>query len=311
MISGVEYGFGFRGMLQYALGKDGAYQIGPVRGDEDELCQGYAAFRALNEKALNPVLHLWISLHPNEHLDDQAWETVVETMMTGLGYRDHFYVAVRHRDTDHEHVHIIGSRIGPDGRFRNVWRERRKASAIAARLEKRYGLIEAALRWDEQPGARRQARLRTLIEEAANRGGTVSKFVARLEAAGVGVKANIAGGHVSGISFWHEGRLIKGSALGRAFSWSRLLKRLDYAPGRDLPRLILAAERTESVMAAWRARAPRLGRPGAPWRWEGQDLLGMLGRLARRTGKALSRESRRGDDVEDEDRDERREPRRR
>jgi len=303
MIVDVDYGSGFRGILEYALNKPGAYLIGPTRGDADDLCQTYAHFRKLNEEALNPVVHLWISIHPDERLSDRAWESVAEEMMSRLGYREHFYVVARHTDTSHEHIHIIGCRIGANGRKHEVWREKRKANDIAAGLERKHGLKQAALRWGEKAGDRRRGRLRTHIDRAMRRSQTVSELVERLESVGVGVKANLSGSHVSGVSFWFEGRSIKGSALGRAYSWGKLTARLTYLPARDLPRLIQAAEKAQSLAAAWRGRPKRLGKPGQPWQWRGHDLLGLLGRLGRRTGKALSREIHKSGEEEERERE--------
>ncbi len=301
MIPVLDFGRGFRGVLEYATHKPGAYLIGAIRGEPDELVQAFGVFRSLNASCQNPVLHLSLSLAVGERLDDAQWERAADEMMEGLGYGGHFYVVARHTDTAHEHIHIIASRIGPDGKVNSVSFEKRKASAITARLERRFGLRRAALEWGERPGERRAARLRRLID-AASAAPSAADWVDRLERLGVGVKANIGGEHVSGVSFWHEGRLIKGSALGRAYSWGALARRLGYGRDGDLDRLRRAGAATAQSMAA--AKARRTANRRVDHSAERRDLLGLLGGLAMSAGRSLSREARKSSDGEEEpDRD--------
>ncbi len=297
MIAALDYGGGFYGILAYAIHKEGARLIGAAQGTLEELAQDFGVFRSLKPQCRKPVLHLSLSLHPEERLSDGQWESAAETMMTRLGYRDHFYAVVHHSDTDHSHIHIVASRISPEGSVPQVSFEKRKASAIACYLEKKFGLRRASLAWGEKPKERRWSRLRRLINRAALESNTVSEWTERLARLGVGVQANLGGDHVSGVSFWFEGRLIKGSALGRRFSWKALADRLDYRPERDLPRLRQARKAVGRAKLAAQGRpAPGRGKQAAKRR----GLMGTLGGAAMKTGRALSRETRKAVSEEEE-----------
>ena len=95
------------------------------------------------------------------------------------------------------------------------------------------------------------ARLEEHVAMAALEQPTVSQLVARLEAQGIGVKANVAAtGRVAGISFALEGIVFKGSELGRAYSWQGLqrVQGVRYEPGRDLAALQAASARVKAIV---------------------------------------------------------------
>ncbi|MGV6393683.1 relaxase/mobilization nuclease domain-containing protein [Pseudomonas caspiana] len=74
-----------------------------------------------SDRVIKPVFHAMLSLRPGEYLTPQQWSLAVQTYMQDLGFTDdNKYVAVMHRDTDHEHVHIVANRIHLDEDFRLV-----------------------------------------------------------------------------------------------------------------------------------------------------------------------------------------------
>jgi hypothetical protein len=114
--------------------------------------------------------------------------------------------------------------------------------------------------------------LKALIREAAKNAPTMGEFVRRLQARGVQVRANIArGGHVSGISYQLDRVAVKGSGLGRAYTFMGVQKEqgVRYERGRDLPALERAARATRGLEPWHRRRSPwrspltsrALGRP--------------------------------------------------
>ena len=105
--------------------------------------------------------------------------------------------------------------------------------------------------------------LRALIREAAKDRPTMSEFVRSLQGKGVQVRANIARtGHVSGISYRLDRIAVKGSGLGRAYSFEGLQKEqgVRYDRRRDLPTLQLAARATEGLEPVRRRRRPNNNR---------------------------------------------------
>jgi hypothetical protein len=108
--------------------------------------------------------------------------------------------------------------------------------------------------------------LKALIRDAAKDEPTMSEFVRRLQAKGVQVRANIARtGHVSGISYRLDRVAVRGSGLGRAYTFEGLQKaqRVRYDRARDLPVLERAARATKGLEPERRRRRPvRIPSPG-------------------------------------------------
>jgi hypothetical protein len=101
--------------------------------------------------------------------------------------------------------------------------------------------------------------LKALIRDAAKDCPTMSEFVRRLRAKGVQVRANIARtGRVSGISYRLDRIAVKGSGLGRAYSFEGIQKEhgVGYDRGRDLPVLERAARATKGLEPLRRRRRP-------------------------------------------------------
>jgi hypothetical protein len=255
MIPVIVHGKGFQGILRYAIGKPGAYLIGPVQGDVDELSAHFGKIRGRNQRCKKPVFHMALAIHPSEHLTDRQWEEIARKMMKRLGYHRNHYVVIRHTDEPQDHIHIVASRIRSDNfKVTDTYQEKWRASSFAAELEVEYNLKRAALDvFYEQERLHRTAPkrgevamrkergvlsaktlLRQRIDAAMADHPSVTEFLARLERFGVGVQPNIGGNHVSGIAFELNGFVIKGSKLGRTYTWSKLITKMDFDPARDL-----------------------------------------------------------------------------
>lgn len=94
--------------------------------------------------------HFIFSLTPGEHLDQKQWQSVIDTFMSevkdrkGYGYEGMMYFAAVHKDTDHEHMHLVVSLIDPKTATRQaVWNTKRLCQKIAAKLNKELGLSDS------------------------------------------------------------------------------------------------------------------------------------------------------------------------
>src|ERR1700688_474465 len=87
-----------------------------------------------------PVYHIGLSLHPAEHLSPEQWDQAVDQLLQRLGLSRHQALVVVHRDTDHEHVHVVVNRVGDDGRAWDQANDLVKASDAIRRIEVEYGL---------------------------------------------------------------------------------------------------------------------------------------------------------------------------
>ncbi|HEX9943499.1 MAG TPA: relaxase/mobilization nuclease domain-containing protein [Thermoanaerobaculia bacterium] len=88
-----------------------------------------------------PVQHLSISLAPGEHLAREQWEKVVDRTLQDLGLDGHQVLIVAHRDTDHEHIHLMVNRVHPETfRAWNRWQDRPRLMASLRVQELALGL---------------------------------------------------------------------------------------------------------------------------------------------------------------------------
>ncbi|WP_419534567.1 relaxase/mobilization nuclease domain-containing protein [Endozoicomonas sp.] len=213
--------------------------------------------------------HRVVSLHPadSKKLNPKdACDIARESLnIAAPGERPALYVV--HGDKEHLHVHMLYSTVNETGKIYNLHRDYRVWEAAMEVLEIKYGLHrvqkraayahESPLR--EPDGTNPKAsefrqiqrtnepshkqKLRQLIQEtiddckSASGAERFSRFMSSLRSKNIGVSVNIQStGRVVGLRF-HYGifskRGIRGSALGKAYSWPKLASTIafDQNPG--------------------------------------------------------------------------------
>lgn len=253
----VERGAGFRGALDYGLGK-GANVCEIVGGNMSgqtprALAAEFALSRQARPEVKRPVWHTSLSLPPGESIDGDRWAALAADFMEGMGLSDHQYVVVRHHDTDKDHVHIIASRIALDGKLYQGRFDAKRAIEMTQQLEVAHGLtrtkgledgpapqsrptqneLEQSDRTGEAPV---RMRLQEIIDAALDgEPRTVIAFIDQMEAAGVTAVPNVAStGKMNGFSFQLDGVAFKASQLGKAYGWKSLQERgIEYEQERD------------------------------------------------------------------------------
>lgn len=241
MIAKIKRGNGFRGVLDYALEKEGGLLIGGnmLGQTPRELSSEFRIAREADTEAINPVWHCSISLCPGEHLDDIQWQSVVDRYTQKLGFTENNpYVIVKHNDTEHDHVHIIASRISYTGQLYGGQNDGLKSQKILPAFEKEYGLTivnrekaqkktltrterEKELRLGK-PAPRKY--LQEAVESILVKGFSDHlEFSNELEKKGIKTVFNTTkAGDVRGVSFGYEGLTFKGSSLGKKYSWNKI-----------------------------------------------------------------------------------------
>jgi hypothetical protein len=263
----VGRGDGFRGALSYVLdaGKKATGEKKPeiVGGtvaaiDASGMSSEFAITRGLRPDAKRPVWHCSLSLPAGERLESDKWREVASDFMREMQFPDDTqWTVVRHNDTDYDHVHIIASRISLSGELWHGKWEARQAIQATQELERVHGLTLTAGLDSPQSADRKKITaqeinmgiregkepprlyLGRVVDEALKTKPTAADFAEMLEAAGIGVRANIAStGRMNGFSFEVDGVSFKSSDIGKGYSWSGLQKQgLDYEQTRDSERL--------------------------------------------------------------------------
>lgn len=248
----VTRGNGFRGVLDYVLGpgrKNKPDRSRVVAGnmagrDTCDLAREFGRVRQLRPDIKNPVWHCSLALPIGELTE--TWDKIAEKHLRNMGVDvdKHQWLAVRHDDTDHDHVHIILNRIGLDG---SIWHGKNDvflAIESTQQLEKEFGLkltpgLEANP--DHPKKTRGQAekekrtgqpsvkvKMQKILNQAMD-AGSFEVFVQVCEAQGLVLLPNAAKtGKMSGFSFRLAGEVMKASDLGSKYKWARLAEATGY-----------------------------------------------------------------------------------
>ena len=144
---------GFRSLARYIQGRGAkpratwfhAANLPDVSGrDNLELaCALVEAVQAQNTRAGSKrTYHLVVSLHPDDRrLERGELQQVVDRLVDTLGFSEHQYIAVRHSDTDHEHIHVAINKIHPETfRIHSPAWDHQKLFTGARALERELGL---------------------------------------------------------------------------------------------------------------------------------------------------------------------------
>jgi hypothetical protein len=248
LIGNVIRGNGMRGLLDYISGKDDAFLLSTnlVGETPRDFARQFGDVRGLypRDTVKDPVVHLPLRPAPGEDLSDDQWRNVVENALHRLGFQDAPYVAYLHHHEDGRHLHIATYRCDFNGRLVSDSNDRYRMAALTAEISRLYGLTHAPLREDGRGLTRAELQrqlanpnraaakeaLRRVLDEAASRHDTVRGFLSELHRQGVNVDLKIAKntGQVQGISLTlPDGSRIKGSDLGKKYSFAALLSRHD------------------------------------------------------------------------------------
>lgn len=249
----IRRGNGFRGLLDYAFGpgeKNKPDRARVVAGNmagrnPRELAREFACGRRLRPDIKKPVWHCSLALPAGE--TSEAWLAICKQHLQNIGVdvSKHQWLAVRHNDTDHDHVHIVLNRIALDG---TVWHGKRDvflAIESTQRLEKQFGLtLTPGL--DEIPDHPRKTRgqdekekrigqlsakvkMQKILNQAM-KAGSFEAFVQSCEARGLALLPNVAKtSRMNGFSFRLAGEdIMKASDLGSKYKWASLSASLGY-----------------------------------------------------------------------------------
>lgn len=199
-----------------------------------------------SDKPIKPIFHAMLSLRPGESLTDHEWREAVRKYMTDLGFTENsIYVAVMHRDRDHQHVHIVANRIRLDDTFSMVKdsNERSVSLESVSGIEDRFRLtkapkpkdtwgvsithaeLQASVRDNDLPLKHKMiAKIAGAIERTQATNGDMFDFVRALRKQKVYINLTLNDeGQPKGISFEFDGKHISGRQLKRSrLTWHKL-----------------------------------------------------------------------------------------
>jgi hypothetical protein len=254
MIAKLTVGNGLRGAVAYDLtpkkGEPNRAEwiggtLGGIGATPKQVSRQGGLLRALRPEIKNPIWRCSLSLPPSDGRRDAAfWKKIAEEFLTEMEIPlDAGWLAVRHDDVEHDHIHLSVVRILHDSTLWNRANDLPKAVKATQKLEQRHGLAShsrekpkksSSTLADRQMSKRKsqpmpkqyvQNEIDDIFKNHTD-GLEVEKLQTLLAAKGVGLdEKRTKLGKLQGLSFRCEGTVFPASALGTDYSTNGLIKR--------------------------------------------------------------------------------------
>ena len=178
----------------------------------------------------NVMMHVTLSFSKEDRVDDQRLAELSEKFIERMGWKDHQYMIVKHNDTNHPHTHLLVNRVGPDGQLLEDYRYKTKVVREAKSMELDYGLTVASDRKVSKVAKMKspdhhaaKEKIATAIDDLhrMKKINSMKDFVIYMESQGIQVMVRD-----KGILFDIEGIKLKGSQIGRNYTFSAICTRL-------------------------------------------------------------------------------------
>jgi hypothetical protein len=253
-----------RPLLNYITRKEGSAYIGgnTVGTTVDELSLEFKVSQWMNPKIEKPIYHISLSCPHHEHLDSATWEQFACDYIEKIGYKDCQWAAYRHTDREHDHVHLVVSRIQmTDGKTVDASWDYYRSQQALRELEEAYELTPVESSWEvgdramslkerklyDQtgiPSVRQQ--LQDTLKAIAQSSPTMSDFIEQVREAGIEMKGCLTPAGEFGLSYKLNGVALPASKLGKNYTFRGLQVNLgiDFEPDRDKPVLMQIAPPT-------------------------------------------------------------------
>ncbi len=267
--------------LQYVLGKVGAAIIGKnISGESpDTLNKEFLESKNTNHRVKRHCAHLILSLPKLQSVDDLTMSHIAGDFLESMGYRNSNditqnvpFVAVRHHDKEHEHIHIIASRVRMNGSCVSDSWDYFKAQNATRTIAAKYDLsvapvssnavaqdlaaagVDASVSPNRSPSIRQinanhqepsfKETIGKAIENALINCKNLTEYASILYDNGVIAKAKFDGKELLGFSYAISGKYAAGNQISRRYSWVNIQAEweLEYNSIRDYEPLQLVAE---------------------------------------------------------------------
>lgn len=261
-------GRGFRGLLNYLHSRTEARLIGGnMEGTNPrELAAEFCLSYQLNSRVKKPVYHSSLSVGKDKQLSDSDWNKIAFDYLQGMGFEANQWVLYRHSDREHDHIHIVASRVRLDTtKVVEDWWDYKRSEHLLRQIEKTHGLIpleaevtSSSLKRSPSTGQKRRQlreqeeystgkrdkppeltvleKLQNAIDEVSSDSPTMPELVDRLKDQGIDARVHYQStGRINGISYALDGVKFSGTKLGKAYTFPGLQKHKDvkYSPELD------------------------------------------------------------------------------
>ena len=237
MIGKIKKGSGFKGCVNYVLGKEQAALLhadGVLTESQGDIIRSFCMQTGMNPDLKKPVGHIALSYSAVDapKLTDEKMIQLAQEYMREMKITDTQYIIVRHQDREHPHVHIVFNRIDNNGKTISDRNDMYRNEQVCKKLKAKHGLYFA--------GGKEQVKQHRL-KEPDNRNTEIYNAVKRMKSEspknwqqlqerlaekGITILFKYKGqtGEIQGVSFSKGEYTFKGSEIDRNFSFSKLDK---------------------------------------------------------------------------------------
>ncbi len=205
-----------------------------------ELWREFDTLASLNLELQRVVFHCAIGIPAEDKVSPETKIQIAERFAVGMGLDKTMWTAVEHDEHAHQEIHFVAALINFDGKTISDSGDFERGEEIIRGLEKEFGLREVessreAMRrsptqkeykYFERTGVlSTRVRLQEHVDNAIGRGATATELIERLEERKIEVIPYVTeAGEVRGISYRLDGKVMRGSDLGRGYTWQGLQK---------------------------------------------------------------------------------------
>jgi hypothetical protein len=216
-----------------------------------ELWREFAVQASLNPEVERYVFHCALGIPKEDNISPEQKIQIVEKFVRDAGFENTMWLAVEHDEHAHKEIHFVASLIDFDGKTIPDSMDYKRVEVIMRSTEKKFGLREVEpsheamrrsptqqeVKYFERTGVlSTRMRLQAHIDEAIAFGVTITELIERLDARNINAVPYIETNEVRGISYRLDGKVMRGTDLGRGYTWQGLQKdwpkHTEYRQGR-------------------------------------------------------------------------------
>ena len=234
MIGKIKKGSGFKGCVNYVLGKEQAVLLhadGVLTESRGDIIRSFCMQTGMNPDLKKPVGHIALSYSAVDapKLTDEKMVQLAQEYMREMKITDTQYIIVRHQDREHPHVHIVFNRIDNNGKTISDRNDMYRNEQVCKKLKAEHGLYFAKGKEHVKQHRLREPdkskyEIYNAVKDEIGKSRNWQQLQTRLAEKGIGIHFKYRGqtGEVQGISFSKSEYTFKGSEIDRSFSFSKL-----------------------------------------------------------------------------------------
>ena len=148
MIGKIKKGSGFKGCVNYVLGKEQAALLhadGVLTESQGDIIRSFCMQTGMKPDLKKPVGHIALSYSAVDapKLTDEKMIQLAQEYMREMKITDTQYIIVRHQDREHPHVHIVFNRIDNNGKTISDKNDMYRNEQVCKKLKTKHGLYFA------------------------------------------------------------------------------------------------------------------------------------------------------------------------